>query len=73
MTDNYHPNDTDSGLGIGGINNDQSLPIIPTAEDIERFEHMQATDKVCKRCGASKNFDGAMFTNGSKTICDDCY
>ena len=73
MADNNYPHDIDSGLGIGGINNDQSLPIIPSAADIERFENMQATDKVCKRCGASKNFAGAMFTNGSKNICDDCF
>ena len=70
MTNQTH--DSDSGLGIGGINNDQSLPIIPTTEDIERIQRMHDTDIVCKRCGASKNFDGAQFTQGQNKICDDC-
>jgi hypothetical protein len=65
--------DTDSGLGIRGINNDQSLPTIPSEHEIERLQQMQDTDIVCKRCGASKNFDGAMFTTlGGSGICDDC-
>lgn len=65
--------DTDSGLGIGGINNDQTIPTIPTIAGLGRVEKMQATDIVCKRCGASKNFDGAMFTTlGGQKICDDC-
>jgi len=65
--------DTDSGLGIGGINNDQSMPVIPSARAIERVQRMMDTDVVCRRCGASKNFDGAMFTNGGGNVCDDCF
>lgn len=65
--------DSDSGLGIGGINNDQAAPIIPTQAAIERIEKMRRTDVVCRRCGASQNFDGAMFTTmGGSNICDDC-
>ena len=65
--------DTDSGLGIGGINNDQSAPFVPSAAAIERVQRLHDTDTVCRRCGASKNFDGAMFTNfGGGNICDDC-
>lgn len=54
--------DIDSGLGIGGINNDQSMPAIPSVRAIERVQKMHDTDTICKRCGASANFDGAMFT-----------
>ena len=65
--------DTDSGLGIGGIRNDQQMPTVPTAQAIARVQRMRDTDTVCRRCGASKNFDGAMFTNlGGSNICDDC-
>lgn len=65
--------DIDSGLGIGGINNDQSAPFVPSVEAIERVQRLHNTDTVCRRCGASKHFDGAMFTNfGSGNICDDC-
>ena len=66
--------DTDSGLGIGGVNNDQSLPTIPSDSALERMQKMQDTDIICKRCGASKHFDGAMFTTlgPSSRICDDC-
>lgn len=64
--------DTDSGLGIGGINNDQSMPIIPSAQAISRMQQMHDTDTVCRRCGASKNFGGAMFTTVGGNICDDC-
>lgn len=65
--------DTDSGLGIGGINRDQSMPVIPSIAALERIEKMTKTDIVCKKCGASQNFGGAMFTTlrGSR-ICDDC-
>src|SRR3990167_8165932 len=62
-----------SGLGIGGINNDQSMPIIPSARAIERVQKMHDTDTICRKCGASENFDGAMFsTLGGSNICDDC-
>lgn len=65
--------DIDSGLGIGGINNDQSAPFVPSVAAIERVQSLHDTDTVCRRCGASKNFDGAMFTNlGGSNICDDC-
>ena len=65
--------DTDSGLGIGGINDDQQIPAIPTAQAIKRVQQLRNTDTVCRRCGASKNFDGAMFTTlAGSNICDDC-
>jgi hypothetical protein len=69
----YQSMDIDSGLGTGGIDNDQSVPIIPSLRAIERVQKMHDTDTVCKRCGQSANFDGAMFTTlcGSN-ICDDC-
>ena len=65
--------DIDSGLGIGGINNDQSAPFVPSVAAIERMQRLHDTDTVCRRCGASANFDGAMFTTlGGTNICDDC-
>lgn len=64
--------DTDSGLGVGGINNDQALPFIPSDRAIARVQRMMDTDTVCRRCGASKNFGGAMFTTVGGNICDDC-
>lgn len=64
--------DIDSGLGIGGINNDQSAPFVPSVEAIERVQHLHGTDTVCCRCGASKHFDGAMFSTVGGNICDDC-
>ena len=72
-TTNWKSMDSDSGLGIGGINNDQSMPIIPSAEAIRRRMEAEKSAKVCRKCGAS-SLDGAMFTTvvGSG-ICDDCY
>lgn len=65
--------DIDSGLDIGGINNDQSAPFAPSAAAIARVQHLHDTDTVCRRCGASAHFDGAMFTTlGGSNICDDC-
>jgi hypothetical protein len=64
--------DTDSGLGIGGINNDQSLPTIPSEQAIERVQKLYDTDIVCKHCGASKNFGGMFTTLAGGNICDDC-
>lgn len=65
--------DIESGLGIGGINNDQSMPTIPSLRALDRVQKMHDTDTVCRRCGASKNFGGAMFTTlGGSGICDDC-
>jgi len=63
--------DSDSGLGIGGINNDQSMPIIPSAEAIGRRMEAEKSAKVCRKCGES-SLDGARFTNGGGNICDDC-
>jgi len=64
--------DIDSGLGIGGINNDQAAPFVPSVAAIERVQRMHDTDTVCRRCGASATFDGAMFTTIGGNICDDC-
>lgn len=65
--------DIDSGLGIGGVNNDQQMPAIPTVQAIKRVQQMYDTDIVCRRCGASQNFDGAVFsTLAGSNICDDC-
>ena len=65
--------DTDSGLGIGGIGNDQSMPTVPSARAFARVQRLSDTDTVCRRCGASKHFDGAMFTTITGSgICDDC-
>jgi hypothetical protein len=65
--------DIDSGLGIGGINNDQSMPTIPSVSALEKIQEMHDTDIICKRCGASQKFDGVMFTTlGGSNICDDC-
>lgn len=64
--------DIDSGLGIGGINNDQQMPDVPTVQALERLQRLYDTDIICRRCGASKNF-GAMFsTLAGSDICDDC-
>ena len=72
-THTWQTMDIDSGLGIGGINNDQSAPFVPSVAAIERMQRLHDTDTVCRRCGASANFDGAMFTTlGGTNICDDC-
>lgn len=72
-TQEWRSVDVDSGLGIGGINNDQSMPTIPSVRAIERVQKMHDTDTICRKCGASENFDGAMFTTlGGSNICDDC-
>jgi len=63
-------------LGIGGIGvfTENEMPIIPSARAMARAERLEKTDIICRRCGASKNFDGAMFTtDASSGICDDCY
>jgi hypothetical protein len=62
-----------SGLGIGGINDDQSMPEIPSLAVIGRQLRLAETDIICRRCGASMHFDGAMFTNGGGDVCDDCF
>ena len=62
-----------SGLGIGGLGTHQEMPIIPTVAAIERVERLEAEMIVCRRCGASDVFDGAMFTDGGGDICDDCF
>jgi hypothetical protein len=69
-TDQFH--DTDAGLGIGGISNDQSMPVVPSVQAAARYERMLANATVCRRCGES-SLDGAMFTTLSGSgICDDC-
>ena len=62
-----------SGLGIGGLGNYDEPAIIPSVKAIEREQYLFDTDVVCRKCGASKNFDGAMFTNGGGDVCDDCF
>lgn len=63
-------------MGLGGIGayTENEIPIIPNEAALERIERMERTDIVCRRCGASQNFDGAMFTaDRNSGICDDCY
>jgi len=73
MANQTFPHDTDSGLGIGGIANDQSAPAVPSAKSLARVQRLHDTDTICRICGASKNFDGAMFTTlGGSNVCDDC-
>ena len=64
---------SESGLGIGGLGTHQEMPIIPTVAVIERIEKAEAEMIVCRRCGCSDIFDGAMFTDGGGDICDDCF
>ena len=70
---NFEYCDSDSGLGIKGINNDQSLPVIPSKCSIAHISQLENTDIVCRKCHASQNFDGAMFTTSGTNICDDCF
>jgi len=62
-------------FGIGGIGvfSENEMPIIPSVAAIERMEKLEKTDVICRRCGASQNFDGAMFTTSGTNICDDCF
>ena len=63
-------------MGIGGINiyAENEMPVIPSLAAMERIERLERTDTICRCCGASKNFDGAMFTtDGGGDICDDCF
>lgn len=62
-----------SGLGIGGLATFQETPIIPTIAQIERVERLENEMIVCRHCGASDIFDGAMFTTGGGDVCDDCF
>jgi len=62
-----------SGLGIGGLGTYDEKPIIPTVATIQRVERLESEMTVCRRCGASDVFDGAMFTDGGGDICDDCF
>ena len=64
---------SESGLGIGGLGAYDEKPIIPTVAAIQRVERLEAEMIVCRRCGASDVFDGAMFTDGGGDICDDCF
>jgi hypothetical protein len=65
----------DAIMGIGGVGifEENEVPVVPTVAALKRIEWMQETDVICRRCGASKNFDGAMFTTGGGNICDDCF
>jgi hypothetical protein len=65
--------DFDGGFGIGGLGRHEETPIIPSVKAIERVQRMHDTDVICRRCGSSKNFDGAMFTTGGGDVCDDCF
>ena len=62
-----------SGLGMGGLSTYEEQPIIPTIAQIDHAQHLMDTDIICRKCGASMNFDGAMFTTGGCDICDDCF
>lgn len=74
MDKNNVGQDFDRGFGIGGLGRHQEPPTIPTAEQIERIERLEQDDVICRRCGASMNFDGAMFTTGGFSgLCDDCF
>ena len=64
--------DYDKGFGNGGLGKYVEAQIIPSAKSIGKMQKLTDTDVICRVCGASKNFDGAMFTNGSDDICDDC-
>ena len=65
--------DFDRGFGIGGLGHYEEPPVIPTVAQIERLERLEARSTVCRRCGQSDAFDGAMFTTGGGDVCDDCY
>jgi hypothetical protein len=67
------PTDFDSGLGIGGLGRHEEKPIVPIATQVERMEKAQARARICRRCGQSDVFDGAMFTTGGGNVCDDCF
>ena len=69
-----HPADfSHSSLGIGGLATYEETPVVPSLAAIERAQRLMDTDVVCRRCNASKNFDGAMFTTGGGNVCDDCF
>lgn len=66
--------DTDSGLGIGGINNDQSAPFVPSIKAAQKMDATNKRTRKCCRCGQTDTYHGAMFTTLSGgNICDDCY
>lgn len=62
------PSDFDSGLG-----RHEEKPIAATAVQIGRMEAQARRERICRRCGQSDIFDGAMFTTGGGNICDDCF
>ena len=63
----------DRGFGIGGLGRHVEDPIIPTVEQMKRVEAAEAKMRICKRCGASDLYDGAMFTTiKGSGYCDDC-
>jgi hypothetical protein len=65
--------DFDRGFGVGGLTRHVEDPVIPSEAVMQRIERLEETDVVCRRCGASMNFDGAMFTTGGGDVCDDCF
>ena len=65
--------DFDRGFGIGGLARHEEPPLVPSLAAIERVEAMERRATVCRRCGQSDEFDGAMFTTGGGNICDDCF
>ena len=46
-------------FGIGGIGvfAANEMPVIPSVAAIERMEKLEKTDVICRRCGASQNFE----------------
>lgn len=69
------PDASSAIFSVGGIHIaiENETPIIPTMAAIERVEQMERKMVVCRRCGCSDLFDGAMFTTGGGDICDDCF
>ena len=63
---------SESGLGIGGLAHHEEKPIAPSARAVERVERMHQRETICRICGQSDVFDGAMFTTYGGNICDDC-
>ena len=60
-------------FGIGSLGRHVEMPATPSLAAMERIEKMEARACYCRRCGQSDVFDGAMFTTGGGSICDDCF
>ena len=65
--------DFDKGFGISGLAHYDEPATIPTIAQIKRLEQIEAAMQVCRRCGESDLLDGAMFTTGGGSVCDDCF